>query len=118
MAVLTDEVFVTAVRAEVASNPDHRYEIPGGPNSRCLYVYDGKGSCVIGRALIRAGLPVEAVAALDDGVGDAEFTDAPRALPRLGLSERVSDWAGAIQRLQDRGQSDGRALELADRSHG
>ncbi|OZD23860.1 hypothetical protein CH253_08365 [Rhodococcus sp. 06-156-3C] len=100
---IKDAEFVQAVRDEAADSPDYRYEkVHGG----CVYVANGVGSCIVGRALLKVGVPVAEVAELDD----SEKAEARHALPQFGLSQLVVEWANRVQSKQDGGVYDAQGL--------
>lgn len=107
--------FERAVRELVASSPGYVYQhvLRSGCISGCVYVVektDGyAGSCLIGQALIRAGVPGEKLLAWNNsGIHTLN--------QRLGLElpAVLLDWAELGQKHQDGRKPWGVALELAD----
>lgn len=50
----TLKALIDEVRRLAEEKPGFIYEAPG--STRCVYVYDGKGSCIVGQASINIGL--------------------------------------------------------------
>lgn len=103
-------------RKVAAANPDFVYEpvkaIGGG--SRCMYVRDGKPSCIIGHSALEAGL-------IDPSFENNSYNDLDvmALLGHLGISkvehaDRV--WLEAVQEAQDTGQTWREAIESADQA--
>lgn len=107
-----DLEFVKAVRELAAENPNFIYEAPG-ENRTCLYVHEGDGSCLIGQALLRVGVPLNTVAGFDETAANLPVA-ANEALLSLGYSGAVSEWAGYVQSLQDRRELWAESVALAD----
>lgn len=68
------------VKKVAAEQPDYVY-----PEQYCQYQYDGKPSCIVGRALHRLGVPVESLAVLDAANlhGGVTAGDLPDQFPDL-----------------------------------
>jgi hypothetical protein len=80
----------------------------------CRYVEDGNPSCLVGRVLFRAGVPIEAIHNLDtqwngmsESIGDAKFPD------DVNLTLDAREVLQAAQTSQDAGQTWGEALRSA-----
>jgi hypothetical protein len=80
----------------------------------CRYVEDGNPSCLVGRVLFRAGVPIEAISALDtqfegisESIQDAKFPD------DVNLTLDAREVLQAAQTSQDAGQTWGEALRAA-----
>lgn len=113
MQHFTYEETVSLLEAQVAKRgADYVY-----PNWRsgCSYTRDGEGDCIVGCALIDAGVPVERF--VDGGNRIGIYAD--RLLEQLENEGLVSFDADSVrllfdvQLLQDRGTSWGRAMTLA-----
>lgn len=96
----------------VEGNEDFRYEHVIDPDngSNCVYQVNGEPSCLVGHALVRAGVPMSFLVRMDEEVAAAEVMDAY-------LDDSVTPGAlkvfGAAQIRQDGGQTWGEALEYA-----
>ncbi len=104
----SDAVQVAArVREIAAANPDYVYQPPEGTTS-CRYVdpWTGRGSCIVGRALIELDL--------DDWI--IEGKSAGYVVNRTaGVSrDDVTHWLDRVQANQDLGHPWARAVALAD----
>lgn len=89
------------VQAEVLSLMDERPDYVYARNviPRCVYVEDGQPSCLWGHALVRAGVPIEQVSAINQGesiVGMLRKLDIP-------ATNTQRKWARDSQWSQDQG---------------
>ena len=68
------------VKKVAAEQPDYVYS-----EEPCQYQHDGKPSCIVGHALHRLGVPIEALEALDDAQegGGVPASGLPSYLPIL-----------------------------------
>jgi hypothetical protein len=66
-ALTIDAIFDT-VRDLLAESPDFTYQAPTEDGS-CVYIADGKGSCVVGQALVKLGVPVAELSYFDQEIG-------------------------------------------------
>lgn len=97
---------LTEVVAE--AGPDFVYKSPG---QYCRYEYKGQPSCLVGRVLNRLGVPVEALAGLDEdypAVNDVDFVSLGLSLPDDAVIALQ-----AVQEWQDEGNKWGDALPIA-----
>lgn len=92
-----------------AYGEDTVYErVPHHTGSRCVYVNEGKPSCLVGHVLVRAGCQVDVLQRFDDGVPAGVIH---WHIPQVsGDAARVLD---AAQTSQDIGYTWGEALEAA-----
>lgn len=96
---------VKAVRELAEETPDFVYEPPG---NHCVNIYEGKGSCIAGRAYVKAGIPV----------ADIPYSLAvPSAVGVMGVVASMPeiDWLLTVQSAQDNGTPWGEAVAEADR---
>lgn len=104
---------VDAEGADFVYKADERADPLKSP--KCVYVENGCPSCLVGRALHRAGVPLEILAKLDDvqydkgvGISDAEFDD-----DSVVLEDDARGILATAQTMQDAGATWGEALEAA-----
>lgn len=90
--------------------PDYVYK-KVGLDARCLYAFDGGPSCIVGRALVRLGLPLDVLSELDDD----EYPSI-QAQGAVLLTEAVRGVFGAAQRSQDLGDTYAQALAQAHKA--
>ncbi|WP_280485404.1 hypothetical protein [Nocardia cyriacigeorgica] len=115
--------FIAAVRAEAAENPDKVYLPPlvwdededdFVATDECVYVERDHGtgelvgSCIVGRALIRCGVPAEKL----DVFGISFSTLAARL--GIELHPSIIEWGDCVQDRQDSGVPWSEAIEIAD----
>lgn len=115
-APITDESFRAAVRQLAAEQPEYVYTRPDpfGYNT-CVYQYNGAPSCLIGQALHRLGVPVESLAAADNGAFERKGASTVLAVLAPGTSADTRAWAQEVQYHQDLGNIPwGEAVRLAD----
>lgn len=116
---IVEHKLIEWTRKVAGENPDFVYEQitkenESGYKSRsCLYVHDGKPSCLIGHAAIEAGI-------IDLSI---EFTgnnllEACELVQNLGIVDQLSHaeikWLNAAQNAQDTGQTWAEAIKSAD----
>ena len=108
---ITEQDIINEVRRLAADNPDYIYVSPGGSEySSCVYIHDGKGSCIVGRALVNNGFDPEKVS-------QHEGLTADEMLVALGIKEETDFeqvWLDRVQTLQDSGTPWADAVEEAD----
>lgn len=105
---------ISAIRLLAKARPDFVYqpESNGHFAGACYYVRDGKGSCIVGQALLELGL-------IDPSLEESperNRLDAGALLPILGieLTDEQKRWISDVQYWQDRRESWSTAIELAD----
>lgn len=113
---ISDQLFVNAVHELVAENPEFVYQRQPRPANRellgCLYINDaGEGSCLVGQALVRAGVPAAEIRPYDEAVW---LVSACAVLPNFGVSAAAAEWAEVVQEAQDSGDQWGAALKSAE----
>ena len=89
-------------------NPDFIYDI--GVGEQCVYIKDGKGSCLIGRALFNLGL-IDASFEKSDRNDDG-FDFVAETLD-LDIDRETLDFLERVQHRQDRGWTWGSAVDDA-----
>lgn len=95
---------VQEVKRIAEANPDFVYQRP--PGSGCVYVHDGRPSCLIGRALWNLGaIDADFENAVDDRARRVNQFGVMGLLELLGLS-LSSDESVLLMTIQDR-QDDG-----------
>ena len=108
---VTEQDIINEVRRLAADNPDYIYVNPNGSEfSQCVYIHDGKGSCIVGRALVNNGFDPEKVAQYEGATAD-------EMLVVLGIKEAIDFgqvWLDRVQALQDNGTPWADAVEEAD----
>lgn len=114
---------IADVRAVAAERPDHIYEKPNVgsdiENARtCVYVWNGKPSCLIGQGLWRGGL-IDALFADEEmnyeGILHLADSDWWTNIKEYAsLSDREVAWLRDAQRVQDAGEPWGAAIVEAD----
>lgn len=105
---------IEIVRAKAAENPDFIYSPPGGEDASCVYVHEGRPSCLIGHALWECGL---IDGDFERRVGDNKqgFDDiAPMLGLELGQDELA--WLLGTQGAQDNSRPWGAAVRRADQA--
>lgn len=105
---------ISLVRDIAEANPDFTYVPPlkvidASDANGCVYVHDGKPSCLIGHALWMAGV-------IDSNFEDRGCnTRAAYDLTRqYGVEVEEADWLDSVQRSQDLGVPWGEAVPEAD----
>lgn len=101
------------VREIAQENPLFVYEITDEGEHSCVYRnQDGSPSCIIGKAMDRAGvLPPLKKISLDNTSQVEQVLDAWR----IEHTERQSDWLSVVQEHQDDSATWGEAVATADR---
>lgn len=102
---LAHEVVAEVGEAYVYPESHKRREPESSINS-CVYVHDGKPSCIVGRVLHKAGVELAVLA-------QREFVGAWFVAGDLGATVPASDFLDSIQGKQDAGWSWGDALKAA-----
>ena len=114
---IDDRVFMKAVRDLVKENPDYVYQVPASSTEGCMYTETDpdtgelRGSCLIGQAAIRAGIPIVVVA---DWV-NWDVRPAAAVLEPHGITEDIRHWAYSAQAAQDCETTWRESLKTADR---
>lgn len=110
MSNVTEQDIINEVLRLAAENPDYIYTIPGGDeHSSCVYIHDGNGSCIVGRALVNNGFDPEKVA-------QYEGVTADEMLVALDIKEETDfdqTWLDRVQTEQDSGTPWAEAVDLA-----
>lgn len=96
---------------------EYRYPAVDRPDERCMYAYNGAPDCGVGLALSKAGVPLEALDALDD---NGVVIDGHQAIKVLSdfdveLTVAASQVLGDFQTKQDVAWTWGAALDRARR---
>ncbi len=107
---------ISSVRRHAAANPNFIYK--NDPNG-CVYVHDGRPSCLIGWALWELGFIGSDIEAHELNVHAFPnllvASDAPEALQRIHLDQAEIAWLDHVQVEQDACASWGKAIDEADR---
>ena len=104
---------ISEIRKIASDSPNTVYgrDIFNPGDDPCQYIVDGKGSCIVGRALVNLGI-------VPERLHESEGMKAKDVLVRLGVSQDHSDqteWVDRVQFHQDASVSWGIAVEKADR---
>lgn len=106
---------IAVVRRKVAEKPDYIYEQPVPERDTCLYVHDGKPSCLIGQALWEVGLIGADLETVDKRHNSDSITVLAQFLGIKGyLDEDELLWLRRVQQQQDDRKPWGRAVAVAD----
>lgn len=103
------------------AGPNYTYEAPKGLGCSYLQPISRKPSCLIGQALVKAGVPVGTLEWLDRNVGSIYNLPTrgggDAALPGgTVLTQGALDVFSGAQTVQDKGDTWGDALEAAKRA--
>ncbi len=117
---------VEGIRAVIAEQEDGESYVYRKLDGKCVYVEpDGSGSCLVGRYLIKAGVPVEELRKLDRPVSGTTIRTALRRLEERGVLDytwAAAAYLAAAQSSQDIGATWGdaqhRALTCAQDQYG
>lgn len=105
------QTIINEIRMVAAADPDFRYDAPiaGGG---CVYVFDGKPSCLVGRALWRLGY---IDAKFEKKSHNINFDAADDVLAGLDLilDEDEVEWIVRAQERQDNGESWGHSVGIS-----
>lgn len=115
MTVLGEQL-ISIVRVEAAETPDYIYR-PPNLNGACLYVHQGRPSCLIGHALWGAGLIDANLPSARSGSSVYINEESIRTVAvdlELDLSIAEINWLAHVQGKQDRASSWGDAVASAD----
>lgn len=109
---------VEGIRAVIAEQEDGENHVYHTADGKCVYVEpDGSGSCLVGRYLIKAGVPAEELKKLDESAsGGVSIRTALRRLEEPGVldyTEAAACYLAAAQSFQDRGKTWGDAQHHA-----
>lgn len=96
------------VRRIAQESPQFAYERHTGVRW-CMYIFNGEGDCIFGRALINVGVPLEELACCESQPIAGVLRDL-----NIPTTPRERDWAGAVQEWQDKGAAWGEAVTYAD----
>lgn len=107
------QTLINIVRQKAAAEPDFVYVYPGETET-CLYVHQGKPSCLIGQALFVTGL---IDASLEKTPLNADICTTLFYHLELELDEDEISWLRAVQSKQDNGTAWADSVTWADR-HG
>lgn len=104
---------IAEIRKIASDSPNTVYgrDIFDSGDGYCRYVIDGKGSCIVGRALVSLGI-------IPERLHEFEGMKAKDVLVRLRVSQDHSDqseWVDRVQFHQDHSTSWKDAVEKADR---
>lgn len=111
MTTFTLPELVKTVREIAAENPDKVYEAPNALGM-CLYMHGDEPGCIFGHALLRLGVPPEAIGGVRGNIRTVLFDRGVISSP-FG-SDRLVVWCRAVQHLQDNRIPWGEAVNCAD----
>lgn len=116
----TIEDLVAAVREIAAESPNFVYTTPTVPDGSlyadCVYVHEGRGSCLLGQAALKVGL-------IDASIENTELNTATFSRLCIDLAslsgivadkDDLVDWLNNVQDYQDSAESWGFAVAEAD----
>ena len=119
---MSKKIKATAIEQEVRSiaekNPDFVYRSPlAEDNERCVYIHNGKPSCIVGQALVRLGVDKEFLHKLDtDYEGGVGILEALQSYDEFEFDDKeAADLVAWSQHFQDTGIPWGEAVERAAR---
>ena len=107
-------LLIDRVRQIAESDPGHVYERPareGCMMGACQYVYQGKGSCLVGHAALELGLIDTDLER--DSLNQSGVLELSSAKGWKIPSDQI-DWLAVAQGAQDDGETWGEAVALAD----
>lgn len=114
---MSEHELIELIRAKAAASPDFVYEpIPQGPivgNTTCVYVHDGKPSCIVGHGAWDSGLlgsSFESSRHNSDGV--VELLESLSIVAEFSHADLA--WLEAVQEAQDTGQTWAESIRSAD----
>lgn len=114
LPTINAETALNLMKAEVdIEGPDYLYEkiaVKGSQYPSCWNVYQGKGSCLIGRALIRHGVSAEV---LEEHANES----VTELVSAVGMTPLAVEVFAEAQLQQDAGYRWGRALESAEKTY-
>lgn len=102
---------VEEVKRLAKEKPDFVYAIPEDAET-CLYVFNGKGSCIVGQALINLGILAEDIAE-HEGQPASDVMEDLLDDPNSGHNF----WLDQVQSEQDGRVPWGKAVETATEEH-
>lgn len=114
-----DKVLPLAEAVVAEKGADFVYEPPTSDiydEAKCVYVYNGAPSCIVGQILHRLGTPVEKMADWDDGGGYSAHALGDTGLVSMDLDTR--SFLESIQHDQDKQVPYGEALTKAKKMMG
>lgn len=114
--VITLDMIRDAVIAEANLMPEDYVYVCDDGTSKCRYELDGKAQCLIGRALLRLGVPINVLNALDLGWKTIVAVGAVNILKDAGFEweQDAVEWARVVQFYQDAKHPWRQAISIAD----
>lgn len=105
---------INEVRMVAAKNPDFTYEEPTGAAS-CVYVHEGRPSCLIGHALWNLGHIDSSIEGKRFGGNYVNGEDVRVVLSWLNLEidQSEKDWLERVQVRQDNGEPWGHCVGIS-----
>lgn len=115
MSTTTEHKLIELIRAKAAANPDFVYEplAGAGIGNSCVYVYDGKPSCIVGHGAWDSGLlgsSFESSRHNSDGV--VELLESLSIVAEFSRADLA--WLESVQEAQDTGQTWAESIRSAD----
>ena len=116
MIVTRDRVVEVTKQVVAEHGMEHVYEKPmvnrlGGEMAMCLYVHNGRPSCLVGHVLHRLGVPLDVLAQGDDQSQDASSMCYEVLYNTDFADEMIASFLSTVQATQDAGYTWGYALE-------
>lgn len=120
---LTPESILMAVETAVQAKGEDYIYTPVGEDPKCVYVHDGKPSCIVGRVLAGHGVPLERlvefdVAGFGGGITASAVVDLLRAEGATVTDSDTGYYLSQLQDMQDHGRTWGHVLTEARRLFG
>lgn len=116
MTTVIDRTLATHLLEQVIAVTGKEFFYRRTPAGKCVYEYNGKPSCGIGKALFLAGLPIGVLEALDqEGTDSTAIEDSKSILAKhdIMFTEAGMSIFSFFQHYQDQGTSWGNSLESA-----
>lgn len=112
------------VRRIVAENPSYVYGVDSPVKGSCVYVYRGEPSCLLGRAMYAAGVPIDELQSMDrysktvlgNLLSSASFENVVKdTFYKLeGDEKAAASWLQRVQEEQDEDEPYDECVERAD----
>lgn len=115
MSTTTEHKLIELIRAKAEAKPDFVYEplAGAGIGNSCVYVDDGKPSCIVGHGAWDAGLiGPEFQLSRHNSDGVIELLEHLSTISEFSGADRA--WLEAVQEAQDTGQTWAEAVKTAD----
>lgn len=119
--MITGEQIIQAIRDVASEKPDFVYARPEG-SSKCMYMHEGKPSCLIGQALFKLGVidaSIESVPSADHGnsAGAGSLLNYLGEQGKIDVSFSQRRWISEVQWNQDKGATWSDSVQAADEAY-